>query len=177
MAAQKDLVAFSASDPRNPSEGKPWVRRGLYRASFALVEAVTFATKRLIIEGHEAKLFELSAAEQMILLEKDYDLKDSGQIREVRRYPSFKANLKFTFDLFNKVYKTDFQVPYGHAGWQALQGALDVRDRITHPKRAQDFDISDDEIKLLKKANAWFRKLSQAILKVLGRPEFFQPKF
>lgn len=172
LAAHKDLVAFSANDPRTQ---KPWVRRGRYRASFAFVEAVMFATKRLILEGHEEKLFELSVAEQMILLERDYDLKDSGLIRERRRYPSFKSNFRFTFDLFNKVYETSFQVPYDDAGWQALQDALEVRDRIAHPKQAQDFDISDSEMMLLRRADAWFWRLCQRILKVLNRPEFFEP--
>jgi hypothetical protein len=175
-AAHKDIVAYSAIDTRATDKEKPWIRRGRYRASFAFVEAVTFGTKRLILEGHEAKLFGLSAVEQMILLERDYELKDSGQIRELRRYPSFKSNFRFTFDLFNKVYATGFQVPYGDAGWQALQDALEVRDRIAHPKLAEDFDISDSEMKVLKRADAWFWKLYQRIFMVLNRPEFFQPK-
>jgi hypothetical protein len=173
MAAHRDLVAFSTNDP---SGGKPWVRRGRYRAFFAFVEAVMFATKRLILEGHEAQLLELTHAEQILLLERYYDLKDSGAIRESRRFLSFTSNFRFTFELFNRVYRTGFEIPYGHAGWEALLDASKVRDRITHPKRAQDFDITEAEVKLLRRAEAWFWRLSMRILKTLNRPEFYTRK-
>jgi len=40
--------------------------------------------------------------------------------------------------------------------WNAAQAALNVRDRITHPKTSQEFDVSDNDIKTVNEFSSWF---------------------
>ena len=44
-------------------------------------------------------------------------------------------------------------------GWRLLCEALEVRHRLTHPKRPDDFQVSDDEVGCVKEGLRWLLEL------------------
>jgi hypothetical protein len=47
---------------------------------------------------------------------------------------------------------------FGNIDWQNVQDAIKVRDRITHPKNAQDLNIDDEEWARIHSGLAWMLK-------------------
>jgi len=41
-------------------------------------------------------------------------------------------------------------------GWERLQQVLAIRNRITHPKKVEDLNVSDEEMLFMREANCWF---------------------
>ncbi len=41
-------------------------------------------------------------------------------------------------------------------GWNEFQKAVQIRHRLTHPKRGSDMDITDPEMKTIAKASEWY---------------------
>ncbi|WP_176054525.1 hypothetical protein [Paraburkholderia caribensis] len=56
---------------------------------------------------------------------------------------------------FSPSYKVDFN----HVGWSNLRKAVDVRNRLVHPKRLEDMMVSDDEVKRAVSAFDWLLAL------------------
>jgi hypothetical protein len=55
----------------------------------------------------------------------------------------------------------------GDKAWRNAQAALQVRDRITHPKRSQTFQVDDDDVRAVEEFHNWFT----AQLSVMGNRE------
>lgn len=130
----------------------PTDRRALVRSVFAFVESMLFALKQEAL--HHSSIF--SPAELALLREESYELGDDGEawIRPARL--TLKRNLKFTFIAFAKAWRTRSRLDLSDAGWQNFQSALKVRDRLMHPKRIADLDVSDDEVRMVNHASVWF---------------------
>jgi hypothetical protein len=45
---------------------------------------------------------------------------------------------------------------FGATGWEALRANLKVRDRLMHPKNAEEVQITDTEVDQTRDAAAWF---------------------
>jgi hypothetical protein len=130
----------------------PTDRRALVRSVFAFVESMLFALKQEAL--HHPSVF--SSPEIALLREESYELADDGEalIRPARL--TLKRNLKFTFAAFAKAWRTRCRLELGDAGWQDFGSALKVRDRLMHPKRIADLDVSDDEVRIVNHASVWF---------------------
>lgn len=103
-----------------------------------------------------------------MLLEGAYDIDDSGKTRSRRPFIPVKNNIRFTFDVFARAHSVTESPDYQGSGWQAFQRALQVRNRITHPKVTADLAVSDDEIRATDEAWSWFLEAS-FVLYVEGR--------
>ena len=65
-------------------------------------------------------------------------------------------NLKFAFAMLGRPVQSAFSLKVGGVEWDAYVAALDVRDRLTHPKEAGDIKVLDDEYKKLGVTRNWF---------------------
>jgi hypothetical protein len=41
-------------------------------------------------------------------------------------------------------------------GWPSFKASIKLRNRITHPKRLADFNVSDEEVRTLHRAVEWW---------------------
>jgi hypothetical protein len=57
-------------------------------------------------------------------------------------------------------------VTFGDQGWQSFRDALDVRDRLTHPKTFEDCHVDEDALKTVDEGHAWFRGLNNEFVRV-----------
>jgi hypothetical protein len=131
-------------------------RRSLVRAVFAAIEGFVSVMKADVIEDSYAGRFTLSRAERAVLLEEAYDLTDTGQPRLRPFFLPTAKNVRFVFALFARVRGLSAQADYSGDGWRAFREAVEIRNRITHPKASVDLSISSSDLKLTEQAYAWF---------------------
>ncbi len=71
-----------------------------------------------------------------------------------------------------KVVKTGLAVDFTGDGWRAMEKTIEVRNRLTHPKRREDIIVSDEDLADLVRANEWLlqaRDMMDAVNQVLQR--------
>jgi hypothetical protein len=132
----------------------PVERRLLVKSVFSFIEAVTFMVKTLALLADE-KAQRLSPGEVALAKEEAYGLKESGSVQVRPARLRFRDNFLFAFRLIAKAEELDYELDVSCAAWQALQRALRVRDRLTHPKRMADLGVTEDEARDAIEAFEW----------------------
>jgi hypothetical protein len=78
-----------------------------------------------------------------------------------------KRAIKFALRMVGRGADSPPEVAYGVGGWDALVKSLGVRDRLMHPKVAQDLEVTDRELEQVRAARTWFitnyRGLQEAV--------------
>ena len=72
--------------------------------------------------------------------------------------------------LINRSFRSEIDLGVGKKQWSEFLESIEIRNRITHPKKATSFLISDNEIEACKNTSSWFNELThqslQAFLKI-----------
>jgi len=129
------------------------LRRLRLRLFMSYVEGVAAALKA---EAVSLTSPSRSPAAHALLQDKTFDLTDQGEPIERTFSPSLSRSLRFAFRMGALTKRLTVSPDYGGAGWKAFQEAVKLRNRITHPRRAEDFVISDLEVATLASAEEWF---------------------
>lgn len=156
----------------DPAKLSPIERRLLVRSVFSFIEALVFCTKVLALESSRAAA--LSRGELAMAQDEDYEISDSGEVTTRPARLRFLSNLKFAFRLLAKVEGADYQLDISGSGWQALQRALKVRDRLMHPKAVGDLQVGDDEVRDALRAFIWFEDQAVLILEKVVQALHYQ---
>ena len=131
-------------------------RRNFVRAVFAAIEGVCSDLKRRCLAKLEAKPTLYSQAEQAILREETYYLNHRGQAISRSLFPRLDENVRFVFAMFTRPLPIQPQIDFTGVGWQAFRTAIEIRHRLTHPKRALELDVADSELEAVMSAYRWF---------------------
>lgn len=138
-----------------------FTRRAYVRSVFAMIEGTLWVLKQTVLNAQtgagEARPFTL--AEYALLSEITYSLKGNGEAREHPKYLRLPENLRFVFGVISKYFDPDLTLAVDTRAWEDFLAAHSVRNRITHPKTPDEFNISDLEIAVCKRTTAWFYKL------------------
>lgn len=149
-----------------------FTRRAYVRSVFAMIEGTLWVLKQTVLnaqpEAGEVKPFTLS--EYALLSEITYSLKSNGESREHPKYLRLPENLRFVFTVIAKYFDPELKLAVGTRAWEDFLAAHAVRNRITHPKTPEEFDVSDAEIAICKKTTAWFYKLVLAVFGSFTKP-------
>lgn len=140
-------------------DDEQFYRRTLTRTLFAVIEGTVFALKHLILEEHRVGLLDLSPAEYAVLAEESYSLDQKGHIKESIRYPGLRENVKFTFSMYARARSASsgFTKPLAKdPRWSNFYEAIKVRNRLTHPKSAEDLIVSDSDWEAVQASEEWF---------------------
>jgi len=152
---------------RLSKEKNEYNRRSYVRAFFAFVEGCMASMKAVSLASAESRIVHFSVAEVALLREEMYDLSDSGKPRITQRFLPTAKNFRFANSMFEKALHCSHHIVYSGLGWQQFQRALEIRHRITHPKKSVDPRISDQEAAIIRDAAVWWsdniRKLIQSI--------------
>lgn len=140
------------------------LRRAAVRAVFALIEGVVHRMKHLAYETHAYEGVELPRAEVALLLEESYDLNEKGAVVIKQNFLQIEKNIKFAFAAVARAYGITHQLNVGGIGWDSFKKTLKVRNRLTHPKNAQELAVSDEEIKDMKETYKWFLTSAKELL-------------
>lgn len=152
-ALRQEVLYLSHSSSESQEKGlkiadlsklSPIDRRLLVRSIFAFIEGIVYRIKQIALASPDSS--HLTPAERAIAAEEDYELDSRGEVFIRPSRIKFLANIRFALMLYPKAEGVSFKVDFSGSGWEALQKAAKVRDRITHPKVLSDLMISDDEI-------------------------------
>jgi hypothetical protein len=166
---QKLLEDAHAAELYLEENDTQFARRAYVRSVFANVEGSIWLLKQTCLKiVKEKKLNLLTLAEWSLLSDKTFDLTDKGEPREQQKFLKLPDNIRFTFHIFNRLFKSSFSLGVDGKSWAAFRTALELRNRLAHPKEAKDIDVSDEEIKAAKDACGWFNGLMADCIQVMS---------
>ena len=150
-----DINWNSAEEPADTSGAG---RRALVRSVFAAIEGTITRLKDSTLDLAPMKLGLFTSGELALLREEDYELTQEGTVHILTARLGLLPNLRFTLAMLQRAASSKAPIDYGGQGWQQLRTSVKVRDRLMHPKKPGDLEVTGDEIKALKGAWEWFRK-------------------
>ena len=84
---------------------------------------------------------------------------DKNQVSSVEHDKrDFASRVKDSFKALSAATGKPFDLSNQHREWADFTGAVKIRDRITHPKIAEDLAISDNEMLLVLSSSTWFNE-------------------
>ena len=131
-------------------------RRQFARTFFAAIEGTVWTFKRLALSRHYSGAVALSAGEIAALREEAFRIERSGGVGVEDMRTPFLPNFLFAFRVVAATYEFEYNIPTGDAEYERFQACARIRDRLTHPKRLIDLQITDSETDALKVAYKWF---------------------
>jgi len=130
----------------------PHERRSAVRTTFAAIEGHLADLSQELLEKASR---DLSEVERMALREVTYRVTDSGRIDTIRTRQPLKQRVKLVTHIVNRLHP-EYRIDFESEGWQQLMRGLDVRHRLTHPKRREDLEIGEQNMKAVIAGAAWF---------------------
>jgi len=151
----EEIIEVSKKYKEKPN--KQYWRRIYVRTVFAFIESECFGIKQFTLKLINKSTLEsqFSPGEIFLLKEKTFNLNNKGKIEEKNLHLKTESNLKFTFNSAAKL-TFDFNLNVSDVGWESFKKALEIRHRVTHPKKLASLIISDKEMNITKKALDWF---------------------
>lgn len=147
-------------------DGQQYSRRVYVRTLFAMIEGVTYAMK-LALFGIGREYCKLKVPDLVVLKESTFDLNPKGKIQEKPKHFRTADNLRFTVRTVEHVLKSSIDLGVGTQDWTNFKKAIKIRNHITHPKKPEDFVISDAELKCICSVNSWFNEIVKEMMKAL----------
>jgi hypothetical protein len=157
-----DITAASDDLSRDDNQYR---RRVYVRAIFAHMEAVVYQYKQVLLLAPSL----YSLGELAILREENYNLDPQGNVvTKNDKFVPLKQNYRFTVELFSRYGMPYFTLDCSGTGYQEFGKALQIRHDITHPKDSALIEISDDRLRTVTEAYAWFTKTNGELLDMLS---------
>lgn len=147
-ALSDDLRALSV----RRHDGEARRRRSYVRAAFAYVEGLVFALKQATVATDPERFTQL---EREALSEAPRGRVSGGRIREEPYKISLPDNVQFALAMFARLTGQPPAIIYG-PGWEAFRLSIKVRDRLMHPRRVAEIDVTDAELVQLGAGIDWF---------------------
>jgi hypothetical protein len=93
------------------------------------------------------------------------------------KWLQFPDSLKESFRLFAKAVGAEVTIDYGVEGFSNLRKVFDIRNRLMHPKKPFDVQVSAEDLDTADRAIAWFNDTHIGVLDQchahLRRPPLF----
>jgi len=130
-------------------------RRIYVRSFFAFIEGNSFRQRQIALEAHKRRSSCFSIEEVIMLEEKDVFIQENGNIKIRTKYIDQISNIRFSQNCIVKA--TGAKEPdYTDNRWNQLRKAVEIRNRITHPRCKEDFDINDNDLEIINEAKQWY---------------------
>jgi len=111
-----------------------------------MIEGSTYLLKQTALTAAITSRIPLTPAEYALMAEETFDLDTSGKPRSAPKFLRLADNLKFTVECVNRVFRTELKLDVAGSSWSDFKTAVEIRNRITHPKSAADFEVSEAEV-------------------------------
>lgn len=136
--------------------------RMLIRSMFAAIEGRVYCMKQLAFEANRAG-GPLTLDELLICKEITFGLKSNGEVDGSSMRLKLEPNLKFAFAVLAKAFHQSFEFDTNCQGWNRMVQSVRVRNRLAHPKRPSDLELTDDELSHAIEAYQWFCRQVEAL--------------
>jgi hypothetical protein len=141
-----------AASSRLLKDDTPTHRRELVRTLFAGIEGLVWRLKQDVLKHIASD--GLSEHERAAMLEETYRVDDNGTVDVLPRYLPLTSGIRLAARIIER-YRPEFKAQFDTDGWASLKQALNIRNRLVHPKTGDDLNVSRDEIAKCYEAFAW----------------------
>jgi hypothetical protein len=135
-----------------------FARRALVRAAFAFNEGYVYWLKEQVTQwllGKGWRTNNIETSKLLLLSDEAYRPNRQGKIEsEPNRIP-FLNYCAFVLRTAAECWDFDPTPLFSDNGWKEMQDALSVRHRITHPKKPEDLEITDQELYSISEGHRW----------------------
>ncbi len=126
-------------------EGDEFSRRTFVRTVFAEIEGLAASAidwARYYAAENSFFKHQYTTAERVVLLGTSARLNEKGlaELEPTQKFGT-KATIRFALSLVGRGATDLPRIDYSGAGWNALQKAFDLRNRLMHPKAAADLEL------------------------------------
>jgi hypothetical protein len=128
-------------------------RRDFVRSTFAAIEGWLWDFRQRA-KSVLSDVREITPAEQAAFAETSFTISNDGKLIEQTRYYSITTMFRFIIRVAEEEFGSRF-VDFGSSDWQAFNRAIEIRNRITHPKDIVDFNLSDHDIETVWSSAVW----------------------
>ena len=118
-------------------------KRNFVRTTFALMDGFAFQLRQVTLATLENTDL-VSDGDRAILREERYHLSSQGIPEVKENFQKTLPMILFSLRVYAKNHGSDFTPDTSLNGWNCLRQAVEIRDRVTHPKSMTDLDINDD---------------------------------
>lgn len=157
-------------------------RRELVRTVFSAIEGLHWKLKRDVFR-HAQVVADLTPHEVAALLEETYSVDDRGMVRAQPKFMPLLSAIRLVITIVKR-YRPTYEVDFNHVGWTNLCRAVEIRNRIVHPKTLKDLSVTDEEIRQSLSAFYWLVALCVEVLRetkknlnelqpIVGKPSEF----
>jgi hypothetical protein len=101
-----------------------------------------------------AQLQKLTPFADLALQELSYSVSPSGELSEQTRWLPLLTAVRLLVSQALSI-SPEISVDYSRSGWSSLRRAIDIRNRITHPKAARDLAVSEADLDLVASGLSW----------------------
>ena len=128
-------------------------RRNLIRTCLSGIEGMLWFLKVQVFERRRT-VRSVSRIELDAIFERSYSTNENGVVREAPRFLTTLTTIKLLAKVIHRDYPT-FAPDFSDIGWDRVQKAIEIRNRITHPKSIDDLDVSIDDAENAQAAFFW----------------------
>ena len=151
-----------AANKRLEALDNPTHRRELIRTTFSAIEGLHWQLKQDVLL-HTKAATRLTPHEHAALMEEAYTVDEKGTVRAQPRFLPLPAAIRLVVTIVKR-YQPNYNLDFTHVGWSNLRAAVDVRNRLVHPKALAELSVSDLEIKQALSAFNWLLALVIEVL-------------
>ena len=132
--------------------GDGCTRRNYVRGVFAAMEGITYGMKRVVLRIAKEREFKLDAHDLGRLNETKLGAHGESQ----KFFLPFCDNVKFAFEMFAKIHRFTCRADFRCKGWAALLAAVEIRNRLMHPKSSIELEVGDNDLTEIREAADWY---------------------
>ncbi len=163
----RDLIAILGRSKTLPQ----FKRRSFVRALVALIEFDIHNRKQRLSKLHTEDFIQLTNSELSLVLEIQPEIDETGKVKDRQKFLRLLSNYRFSIRLFCKHMNLQFSLNTNSSGWTSFKKLIDIRNKITHPKKSGDINITDEQFQDVLEAYKWFMDNYKSIVKLLVQKE------
>lgn len=137
--------------------------RTILRTSAAYIEGTIFQLRLVCLAASEDSPGIFSVNEILALREKSIFLNKKGEVEEKDSFQKLQPSILFTFSIFAKLHDIEFNPNISDHRWCSLYKFFGFRDSLMHPKKKEDFEITEEKNKISIEAVSWFHDNLKAL--------------
>lgn len=143
-------------------------RRAYVRAVFAAIEGSCECLRRQAFVAECNKVPKhVHLARLSVLAGETYYVTDGGKIRMRKLRIGFRSHVLLSLKSYAEAQGVTYRTKNGNQ-WRRIKNAVDVRHRITHPKKLSGLDITIEELADINFSLRWFWDEVYSILRHKG---------
>jgi hypothetical protein len=128
-------------------------RRELVRSTFAAIEGAIWDYRKTVISAAR-DLGLLTIDEEAALTERTVQIGQNGNLSKQDRFIPMLSAFRFVSRIAQRI-DASIELNFNESGWHQVRQAVEIRNRVTHPKALADLAIEQADLDACSNALYW----------------------